>query len=45
MLIINEKQTKSGMGDVAVCMRDKSIMPADKRIQNKLNWFKSLSVT
>ena len=45
MILINERQAKTGMGDVGLNMKDRSIVQPEKRIQNKLNQFKSLSIT
>ena len=43
MMIINERQTKTGMGDVSGNMKDRLAQQPEKRIQGKLNSFKTLS--
>ena len=45
MILINERQAKTGMGDVGLNMKDRSMIQPEKRVQNKLNQFKSLSLT
>lgn len=37
LILINEKQTKTGMGDIAKCMKDRQTQPMDKRVMAKIN--------
>ena len=45
MMIINEKQTKTGTADVAKIMKDRQTQPMDKRVVAKLAFLNNLSTT
>lgn len=44
LVLINEKQAKTGMGDIAKCMKDRQVHPLDKRVAIKMNALGSVSM-
>ena len=43
-VLINQKQAKTGMGDIAKCMKDRQMYPLDKRVTVKMGGFGSVSL-
>lgn len=45
LLLINDKQAKTGMADLAKYMKDRQTAPIEKRVSAKMNALSSISQT